>query len=72
MFPIGPIGMIVGVFIELGGVFFFSYIMGQIQTISEENDAKVGFIFNKEEFENWMFIMVRFNGKRPIPKALEL
>ena len=54
-FPISAIEMILGVITMLLGVFFFSYIMGQLQSILEANKSKVGFIDKTDDMNDWLF-----------------
>lgn len=70
MFPVSNLEMILGVLIEIGGVWFFSYIMGQLQNIVADYDAKLGLFNEKDSLERWLVDLQRFN-KQPLPSSLE-
>lgn len=53
-YPVGLIEMILGILVEIGGVYFFSYVMGQLQHIGVDYDSKLGLINDKEGLERWL------------------
>jgi Na+/H+-translocating membrane pyrophosphatase len=69
-YPISNMERIVAVFIMLCGVAFFSYIMGSFIEIISNYEKKMGVIDKGTELHNWMTLLTRFTGNKPLPKSL--
>jgi hypothetical protein len=52
------------------GVAFFSFIMGNFIEIIANYDKKMGAIDKGAELQNWMTLLTRFTGNKPLPKEL--
>ena len=69
MSPVSEAEMLVGVVIMLGGVAFFSFIMGNFIEIVSSYRAKMGITDKSEELADWIMGLERFNAT-PISKSL--
>ena len=54
----------------LVGVAFFSYIMGSFIEFIQNYQKKMGVIDKSEDLHKWIFLLIRFNNKKPLPKSL--
>lgn len=70
LFPISSQEMIIGVFVMLMGVFFFSYIMGQLLSIGESMDQKLGYTNKVDDFNVWIFGLSKYRSKEELPMSL--
>ena len=61
--------MILGIFIMLGGVAFFSYIMGSFIEIISTFNQNLGNEEQTFDLHNWMTLLTRFRDK-PLPNSL--
>lgn len=59
-YPISNVERILAVIIMLGGVAFFSYIMGNFIEIISNSGAKMGVIDKSAELHNWLMLLQRF------------
>ena len=62
-FPISDVEMIITSLVMLGGVAFFSYIMGNFLEIISNYDAKMGPVDKSEELSIWITSIERFTNK---------
>ena len=69
-YPISRTERIVAVVIMLGGVAFFSYIMGNFIEIISNYDKRMGSVDRGTELHNWMTLLTRFTNNKPLPKTL--
>ena len=70
LFPISDIEKIVGIIIMLGGVAFFSYIMGSFIEIISTFNQNLGVEDQTFELHNWMTLLTRFRDRKPLPNSL--
>lgn len=69
LYPISSAEQIVGIVIMLGGVAFFSFIMGSFIEIIE-SFGSAGFEAPIFELHNWVTLLTRFRDNRPLPNSL--
>lgn len=69
LYPISSAEQIVGIIIMLGGVAFFSFIMGSFIEIIE-SFGSAGFEAPIFELHNWVTLLTRFRDNRPLPNSL--
>jgi potassium voltage-gated channel Eag-related subfamily H protein 8 len=69
-FPISNIERILAVIIMLGGVAFFSYIMGNFIEIITNYEKKMGVVDKSADLHNWQVLLTRFTNNQPLPKSL--
>ena len=71
MSPVSEVEMLTGLVIMLGGVAFFSFIMGNFIEIIESYREKMGFTDKSEELEDWIISLERYSkNSTPISKSL--
>ena len=61
--PISDLEMIITSLVMLGGVAFFSYIMGNFIEIISNYDAKMGTLDKSDELNTWITSLERFTNK---------
>jgi hypothetical protein len=61
--PISDLEMIITSLVMLGGVAFFSYIMGNFIEIITNYDAKMGTLDKSDELNTWITSLERFTNK---------
>ena len=54
----------------LGGVAFFSYIMGNFIEIISNYEKKMGVVDKSGDLHNWLLLLTRFTNNQPLPKSL--
>ena len=54
----------------LGGVAFFSYIMGNFIEIVSNYEKKMGIVDKSGDLHNWLLLLTRFTNNQPLPKSL--
>jgi hypothetical protein len=69
-FPISNNERIIAVIIMLGGVAFFSYIMGNFIEIISNYEKKMGVVDKSGDLHNWLILLTRFTNSQPLPKSL--
>lgn len=62
-YPVSSVEMIFTSLVMLGGVAFFSYIMGNFIEILSNYDAKMGTIDKSEDLNDWLRSLERFTNK---------
>lgn len=55
----------------LGGVAFFSYIMGNLLEIFKNYESKMGIVDRKGDLDHWIISLQRFTNRQPLPKSLQ-
>ena len=71
-YPISNSERIVAVLIMLGGVAFFSYIMGNFIEIISNYEKKMGIEDKSGDLHNWLLQLTRFSNNSSLPKSLTL
>lgn len=61
-YPVSNVERIVAVGIMLGGVAFFSYIMGNFIEIITNYEKKMGVVDQSGDLHNWMMLLTRFTN----------
>jgi len=69
-YPVSNIERIIAVLIMLGGVAFFSYIMGNFIEIISNYEKKMGVVDKSGDLHNWLILLTRFTNNQPLPKLL--
>ena len=54
----------------LGGVAFFSYIMGNFIEIITSYESKMGNVDLSGDLHNWLILLTRFTNQNQLPKTL--
>jgi len=67
-YPVCNLERIIAVLIMLGGVAFFSYIMGNFIEIISNYEKKMGAVDKSGDLHNWLVLLTRFTN---LPKSLE-
>lgn len=70
MTPKNDIEIIFAIIIMLGGVVFFSYIMGNFIEIISNYQSKLGKVDKSTELRNWLTLLTRFTNYKPLSKSL--
>ena len=61
-YPVSNIERIIAVMIMLGGVAFFSYIMGNFIEIISNYEKKMGVVDKSGDLHNWLILLTRFTN----------
>jgi len=61
-YPVSNIERIIAVIIMLGGVAFFSYIMGNFIEIISNYEKKMGVVDKSSELHTWLMNLTRFTN----------
>ena len=69
-YPITDIEVLVAILIILAGAAFFAYIMGSFIEIIANYQKKMGRIDRITPLRNWITLMLRFTGDKPLSKSL--
>ena len=69
-YPVSDLERILTVIIMLCGVAFFSFIMGSFIEIISNYEKKMGIIDKGTDLHNWLTMLTKFTGNKPLPKAL--
>jgi voltage-gated potassium channel Kch len=71
LYPISNVEKVLTIFIMLGGVGFFSFVMSSfIEIISTFNRDLKATTEEKFELHNWMTLLTRFRENKPLPNSL--
>lgn len=71
LYPVSNIEKILAIFIMLGGVGFFSFVMSSfIEIISTFNPDLSATTEEKFELHNWMTLLTRFRENKPLPNSI--
>lgn len=69
-YPVSNVERIVAVIIMLGGVAFFSYIMGNFIEIISNYEKKMGAVDKSGDLHNWMVLLTRFTNNPGLKKTI--
>ena len=69
-YPVNSLERVIAVVLMLGGVAFFSYIMGNFIEILTSYEKKMGVTDNSGDLNNWMAIIQRFSTQ-PLTQSLQ-
>ena len=69
-YPVSARERIAAVVIMLGGVAFFSYIMGHFIEIISNYQKNMGVVDKSSDLHNWLILLTRFTNSQPLPKSL--
>lgn len=69
-YPITDIEIMTAVTLMLCGVAFFSYIMGSFIEIISNYQKKMGVVDKSTFLRNWLTLLTRFTGNKPLSKSL--
>lgn len=61
---------ILGISLMIVGIAFFSYIMGNFNDVLINYDKKMGIIDRRNDLQQWMTSLNKFNPSVPIPRSL--
>lgn len=70
LYPASNLEKIVDMVIMLGGVAFFTYIMGSFISIITMLDNISGTKNDSPDLHNWMTLLTRFIDNKPLPRNL--
>ncbi len=70
LYAISNLEKIIGMIIMLGGVAFFSYIMGSFISIITRFESISGGKNDSPDLHNWMTLLTRFIDNKPLPRTL--
>jgi len=70
LYPISNIERMVTILIQLGGVAFFSYIMGNFIDIMGNYDKKMGNIDKSSDLDEWLILLTRYTNNQPLHPLL--
>lgn len=66
MYAISDLERVSSVIIMLGGVAFFSYIMGNFVEIIQSQKKKMGSPDKSEDLSKWLISLARFQNQTPL------
>lgn len=69
-YPIKDLEVGISTFIILAGAAFFAYIMGSFMEIIANYQRKMGRVDRMTPLRNWMTLMMKFTGEKPLSKTL--
>lgn len=69
-FPLSDIEVVVSLTYILAGAAFFAFIMGSFIEIISNYQSKMGRVDRITPLRNWMTLMMRFTGDKPLSKTL--
>jgi hypothetical protein len=69
-YPVSTRERIFACLIMLGGVAFFSYIMGHFIEIISNYQKNMGVVDKSSDLHNWLILLTRFTNNQPLPKSL--
>lgn len=69
-FPLSDIEVVVSLIYILAGAAFFAFIMGSFIEIISNYQSKMGRVDRITPLRNWMTLMMRFTGDKPLSKTL--
>ena len=70
MYAISSLERVVSVIIMLGGVAFFSFIMGNFVEIIQSQKAKMGSPDRTDDLAKWIIGLARFTNQTPLSQSL--
>jgi hypothetical protein len=69
-FPLSDIEVVISLVYILAGAAFFAFIMGSFIEIISNYQSKMGRVDRITPLRNWMTLMMRFTGDKPLSKTL--
>lgn len=69
-YPVSNLERIICVCIMLGGVAFFSYIMGNFIEIISNYQKKMGSVDKSQDLHNWITLLTRFTNNKTLSSSL--
>lgn len=69
-YPVSNVERVIAVLIMLGGVAFFSYIMGNFIEIISNYEKKMGIVDKSGDLHNWMILLTRFTNNPGLKKTI--
>lgn len=69
-YPFSDIEVVVSLVYILAGAAFFAFIMGSFIEIISNYQSKMGRVDRITPLRNWMTLMMRFTGDKPLSKTL--
>jgi hypothetical protein len=69
-FPFSDIEVVISLTYILAGAAFFAFIMGSFIEIISNYQSKMGRVDRITPLRNWMTLMMRFTGDKPLSKTL--
>ena len=58
------------ILIMLGGIAFFSYIMGNFNDVVINYEKSMGIVNKSSDLQNWLTSLSKFTGNKPLPRIL--
>ena len=71
-YPISNHERFMTLIVQLGGVAFFSYIMGNFIEIVANYEAKVGPTDQSGDLHNWLILLTRYQNNISMPKDMQV
>jgi len=62
-YPVSNVEMLTALVVMLGGVAFFSYIMGNLLEIFNNYESKMGIVDRKGDLDYWIISLQRFTNR---------
>lgn len=62
-FPVSNVEMLAALVVMLGGVAFFSYIMGNLLEIFDSYESKMGIVDRKGDLDYWIISLQRYTNR---------
>jgi hypothetical protein len=69
-YPITKIERVYVIGVQLFGVAFYSYIMGNFIEIISNYDKKMGVVDRAGDLQNWLTLLTRFTNNKPLDKKI--
>jgi len=69
-YPISNVERIVCIFMMIGGVIFFSFIINNFIEIISQYDEKTQGGDRSLDLHNWMSLLTKFTNNKPLPRSL--
>lgn len=70
LYPVSNLEKILSIIIMIGGVAFFTYIMGSFIEIITKYEQMSTIKNDSPELHNWMTLLTRFIDNKPLPRSL--
>jgi hypothetical protein len=70
LFPISSPERIFGMFVQISGVAFFSFIMGKFIQIIQNYNSKTVVEDKGIDLHNWLALLTKFTDDKPLPHSL--
>lgn len=70
LYPINNLEKVLGIFLMIVGIAFFSYIMGNFNDVLINYDKKMGIIDKGSDLQVWLTSLSKFTAQKPLPRKL--